>query len=339
MPELPEVEGFRQLLLPLVSKKEKLQIETHGDHHRLTLTSKDRAMIGVCHAVHRKGKQLALEVDYNKTKKFIFLHMGMTGHIRIEGQEANWGSKKFEGKEIKPDTQWPPRFTYLSFKAGKYIAYFCDSRKFGSCFLADNMDDLDALAPDCLSCDDDTIIKDQILPALTQQRLGIKAILLDQKRAVSGVGNWVADEVLYHVKMHPDQAQLTLEEATSVWKKLNELMKQAVESQEKGICYPDDWLFHCRWSKKKAAKDFRGRSLSFVTSGGRTSAIIAADQRLYKRKSSSTTTKTAKKSAPKSTSNEKKRKRETSSRKDVTKSRIVTPEAKATRRSARNKST
>jgi Formamidopyrimidine-DNA glycosylase N-terminal domain len=101
-----------------------------------------------------------------------------------------------------------------------YEAYFCDARKFGRAFFVDRPADvLDPLAPDALlllpvlrrrkttSDDDDVMTKEDdaddddnaddietmlmmIVPRLANQRVGVKALLLDQKRVVSGVGNW-----------------------------------------------------------------------------------------------------------------------------------------------------
>ena len=34
-------------------------------------------------------------------------------------------------------------------------------------------------------------------------RTSVKSVLLDQEKLVSGVGNWVADEVLYQSGIHP----------------------------------------------------------------------------------------------------------------------------------------
>jgi formamidopyrimidine-DNA glycosylase len=106
-----------------------------------------------------------------------------------------------------------------------YEVYFCDARKFGRAFFVDRPADiLDALAPDALlllpvplrrhgtrNDDDDNIMAKEeddaddtaddetmlmmIVPRLANQRVGVKALLLDQKRVVSGVGNWYVHRV------------------------------------------------------------------------------------------------------------------------------------------------
>jgi formamidopyrimidine-DNA glycosylase len=293
MPELPEVESFRQLLLPLVGNV--LEIQLVGDHNRVkvdelvgTNSSTDCCM---CTDILRRGKQICLVLSVSKSTKYMFLHMGMTGRIRVYGRPENWGERKEDATNVghaelsEEEESSPPKYTYIIFSSpnANYTAYFCDPRKFGSAYLSNDLTDLHSLAPDALTCTDHETIQGHILPALTNQRLGIKAILLDQKRAVSGVGNWVADEVLYQCCTHPDQTKLVSNEAETIQQKLHEIMSIAVQSLENGESYPSHWLFHYRWTGKKNTKDANGRSITFITSGGRTTAVIASLQKLYAR--------------------------------------------------------
>jgi formamidopyrimidine-DNA glycosylase len=298
MPELPEVENFRQLLLPLIG--DEVSMVQVGDHPRVKIdglyetTTTDTSMKKIkkiiCTDVLRRGKQICLVLSTSECVKYLFLHMGMTGRIRVYGKSENWGEKQDRDNKAHSavpldDEALPPKFTCLIFTSAtsNYTAYFCDPRKFGSAYIANDLNDLESLAPDALTCTDQHIISNHILPSLTNQRLGIKAILLDQKRAVSGVGNWVADEVLYQCKMHPDQTKLDHLESKMIYEKLNEILSIAVKALKDDNSYPEDWLFHYRWTGKKSGKDAEGRSISFITSGGRTTAIINTIQKLYKR--------------------------------------------------------
>ena len=291
MPELPEVEYFRQLLLPLVGTH-KLQIEITGSNSkRIQLSNEERKLIAesfCCTDVLRKGKQLCLVLSSGaETNRYLNLHMGMTGRIHVQGAIAeNWGGrKKLGGVGGKADENtFPPAYTHLIFKAGDYTACFCDPRKFGSCNLASDLAQTDALAPDALTCLDAETIRTRILPTLTNQRLGVKALLLDQKRCVSGVGNWVADEVLYQCELHPEQKNLTEEEAKDLLERLQRIVAVATDALKNNTHYPQTWLFGYRWTKKKATKDAVGRKITFVTSSsGRTTAIVASIQKLRSR--------------------------------------------------------
>ena len=297
MPELPEVENFRQLLLPFVDHE--LTVEVKGDHPRIKVDefsnahSREASGKLVCTDVLRRGKQICLVLSRSRAIKYMYLHMGMTGSIRVRGKAENWGEKKESGPSDAPldSDPWPPKYTCIIFASPttNYTAYFCDPRKFGSAYIANDLTDFESLAPDALTCSDPTIVDGHILPSITNQRLGIKAILLDQKRAVSGVGNWVADEVLYQCKMHPDQTKLDACEAAAIYEKLHDIVCVAVQSLKEDRSYPENWLFHYRWTGKKSGKDAEGRSISFITSGGRTSAIINTLQKLYSRNTPSKT--------------------------------------------------
>ena len=65
------------------------------------------------------------------------------------------------------------------------------------------MDEVDGLSPDALSFEINSAAE-----LLQGNRKGVKEILLDQKKCVSGVGNWIADEVCYQCEMHPNQTNL-----------------------------------------------------------------------------------------------------------------------------------
>lgn len=296
MPELPEVERFRRIMLPLVTPRnssERLHLELVGkesDLPRKWLTPKvAKAESGrwCCTEVARKGKLLCmvLERPSDDERRFLFLHMGMTGRLSSPTESCSWGHAP--GKQENDDDDdasvaesFPPRFTYLVLRVGDRRVAFADPRKFGACRLSTE-DERETLAPDALL---DVVTETQrrriAVDALADQRLGVKALLLDQKRVVSGVGNWVADEVLYQMGVHPDQRFLTTGRAAELLDRLRSLLEIAVECLDRDAPYPEAWLFGHRWTGKKAGKDFYGRQLTFVTSGGRTSAIVASLQKL-----------------------------------------------------------
>jgi formamidopyrimidine-DNA glycosylase len=243
-----------------------------------------------CTNVLRKGKQLCLclrpgSKEGEKKKKFLYLHMGMTGRIRVPGRFENWGGKSNgpPGKKgMNEEEAFPPKYAHLTFQTGAYQAAFADPRKFGSCHLSDDLTALEQLAPDALTTNDPKLIQEQIVPALTDQTVNIKTLLLDQKRVVSGVGNWVADEVLYQTGIHPQQSHLSTEEAANIFTKLQSILSTATDCLKNDMAYPEDWLFGYRWTKKRAAKDSAGRTIHFITCGGRTSAVIPSLQKLRK---------------------------------------------------------
>ena len=133
---------------------------------------------------------------------------------------------------MSDECSYPPPHTHLIIKSDKEEVCFSDPRRFGSVFVHGYNDNngkksvdeacipsFQELAPDALKVTGQKASKnnhDGIVAKLSNQRKGIKAILLDQREVISGIGNWVADEVLYRSSIHPDQSFLTVSEATSL---------------------------------------------------------------------------------------------------------------------------
>jgi len=76
----------------------------------------------------------------------------------------------------------------------------------------------------------------------------IKALLLDQTFS-AGVGNWVADEILYHSRVHPEQRCNTLddEQVKQLYENMVYVTKTAVEANADDTLFPENWLFKHRW--------------------------------------------------------------------------------------------
>lgn len=89
---------------------------------------------------------------------------------------------------------------------------FCDPRRFGKVRLQadpENNEPISKLGFDpILSMPDLATFSGM----LAKQRRSVKPLLLDQSFS-AGVGNWVADEILYQAKIHPEQKAASLDEA------------------------------------------------------------------------------------------------------------------------------
>jgi formamidopyrimidine-DNA glycosylase len=282
MPELPEVEAARKLL------------ELHCVGKRITLVNAvvdDKVFEGVPPeeisaalinktplAARRLGKHCYL--DFGPSDPALLLHLGMTGGTVVRGK----GGAHYQRYSVD-DTTWPPKFLRLElhFADGTQWA-FCDSRRFARIRLI--KDPLNS-AP-LMGLGWDPLLSWPSLPefsaALTKQRRAIKAVLLDQS-FTAGVGNWVADEVLYQSRIHPEQAanSLSTEKIEILHKIIKEVCHVACDVDADSTRMPESWLFHHRWGKGAATKaKIDGHAIDHITVGGRTSAYVPALQKLVK---------------------------------------------------------
>ena len=105
-------------------------------------------------------------------------------------------------------------------------------------------------------------------------------MLLDQ-RVFAGVGNWIADEVLYQAGIDPRRLahRLNQEQVRKIILNIRRVVKKAVEVRADNKRFPKTWLFHDRWSKKANAQTFDGKKIKFCRVGGKTTAYVPLKQK------------------------------------------------------------
>jgi formamidopyrimidine-DNA glycosylase len=220
----------------------------------------------------------------------VLFHMGMTGAMLVKGEPIP------DYQAFKINSSWPPKYTKIeiTFSGGVKLA-FCDPRRLGRMRLvhdAERNDPISKLAVDPLN---DKFNENLVKSILSKTTGSIKALLLDQEKLVCGVGNWVADEVLYRAGIHPSSTGVAISTDVALIRQLLDAIvhvsKEASKTLEKGEKFPDDWLFHYRWFKGKGkgatSKMPNGCAISFETIGGRSSAVINDVQKKYTRFDSS----------------------------------------------------
>ena len=291
MPELPEVETIRGVLQKkLVGKK---IVSVYVDRHDHIVFDKDsplkiqRALVNSkVIAIKRKGKYLWLELRKPKEANFsLVLHFGMTGNTEVDSSKGfikAWGGEKeWAKKQQKKNKEKLPRFCRLLLETSEQtrIAY-TDPRRFGRIRLArDPLAEppLNRLGFDPL---EHLPSPKDLFTLLHGRKAPIKAVLLDQS-LFAGVGNWIADEVLFqaHISPHRKSSTLTPNEVKLLRNRLLYIIKTSVKLFADYDLYPDTWLFHDRWSKRKESYTSRGYEIKFDTVGGRTSAWVPALQK------------------------------------------------------------
>ena len=265
MPELPEVEAARRRLRRSIVGHRVRDAEAVHDpvvYRGITGPAFARAMVGRrVKAIHRHGKHLWFELDRRPWPAF---HFGMTGSFRTYRDPAE-----------------RPRFWRLElvFTGGVRLA-FSDPRRFGRIRLQHDPTrepPIALLGPDPLL--DPPSARD-LAPLLARRRAPLKAVLLDQG-TFAGVGNWVADEILYQARLRPTRpaSSLTPAEVSRLRRALLSVLRRAVAVQANSDRFPRTWLFHTRWGKRADATTARGEAIVHATVGGRTTAWVPTRQR------------------------------------------------------------
>ena len=200
MPEGPEIVIATQYLRTKVIGKviESVRIIS-GKYLRLPLNGLDLIKRGRKYKIRdiqTKGKFVWFELEDTKSKQMLYMAntFGMTGR---------WGFYKSGSARI--------RFKLCcERKQKKYNMYFTDQRNFGNIDIYDNYEELETrinkLEPDILTgglsdSDVENLIDD--FNSSSRKDKTLYKVLMDQNALVSGIGNYLAAEILYDAKLSP----------------------------------------------------------------------------------------------------------------------------------------
>ncbi|KAJ6706512.1 hypothetical protein OIU79_011038 [Salix purpurea] len=273
MPELPEVEAARRAIEEhCTGKKIKKAIIAEDSKVIDGVSPSDfvAALVGkTIVSAHRKGKNLWLQLDSPPFPSFQF---GMAGAVYIKGVAVT----KYKRSAVNDSDEWPSK--YSKFFVQSFL--FTDKRRFAKVRLLEDpasKPPISELGPDALL---ELMTVDELHGSLSKKKIAIKALLLDQS-FVSGIGNWIADEVLYQARIHPLQiaSSLSRESTATLHKCIKEVIEKAVEVGADSSEFPNNWIFHSR--EKKSKKTFiDGKEIDFIVAGGRTTAYVPGLQKL-----------------------------------------------------------
>nr|BAJ86711.1 predicted protein [Hordeum vulgare subsp. vulgare] len=278
MPELPEVEAARRALEAHCVGRRITRCAVADDPKVVVAAAGrvafERAMVGrTILAARRRGKNLWLRLDAPPFPSFQF---GMAGAIYIKGVAVT----KYKRSAVNSADDWPSKYSKFFVELDDGLEFsFTDKRRFARVRLFDDPETvppISELGPDALF---EPMSVDNFVDSLSKKKIGIKALLLDQS-FISGIGNWIADEVLYQSKTHPLQiaSSLTRESCEALHQSIQEVVKYAVDVDADCDRFPVEWLFHHRWGKKPGKVD--GKKIEFITAGGRTTAYVPELQKL-----------------------------------------------------------
>ena len=179
----------------------------------------------------------------------VLLHFGMTGDLI-------WG----------PDETGRHRHDRVIFVVDRGELRYRNMRKLGGLWLALGFEDVDpilaGLGPDALSLDRRAFVR-----LLSRRRGGVKAALMDQS-LLSGVGNLLADEILWRARIHPARPvqDLTEEERRALFAVLRRTIRAGINEFDGGM--------RTRWMRVRGRPGARcprcRNALERMVVGGRT---------------------------------------------------------------------
>lgn len=270
MPELPEVEVYRQFVEKTSVKKEIDHIEVLEEKIlKNTTESKLNKRLAGRNIIktNRRGKYLFLELDNGKGLE---VHFGMTGHFEYVQDGINPSSAR----------------AILYFKDGEKLVYV-DRRKIGH---LSEMDSFELMVEDHkLGADALEISFEELHSKLSASKAKIKAALMDQE-LVSGIGNVYADEILFQAKIHPESKASALKpnHLKNIYRYMVEVMEVAIkyikvqDGYEKGRkMLPAEYLLPVRKEGEDCPGDCGGK-VEMIKVAGRTTYFCPNCQELIK---------------------------------------------------------
>ena len=213
MPELPEVETVKSVLLKIVIGRKITAIDVLRD---CTIVGDESVFVNSL-----IGKTF---LSITRIGKFLIFHLSddvvFISHLRMEG-------KYFEVLEDEPNTKYSRVVFHLD--NGHKLCYD-DSRCFGMMKLSNEKDymklpDIAKLGPEPFFINDINYLIDR-----TKKNSGpIKSTLLDQT-LMTGLGNIYADEVLFRSQIHPltPTNKITKVEWKSIVKNAQDILNDAI---------------------------------------------------------------------------------------------------------------
>jgi formamidopyrimidine-DNA glycosylase len=258
MPELPDVEAYRRFFSRHATGRtvRRVVVTDPAIVRNATPRALDRALRGHrFEEPERHGKWLVCWTD----GPGLLLHFGMTGRFTAPPEE--------------PERHRHDRLI-LELERGE--VRYRNMRKLGGAWLAHDREEATAvmggIGPDALALD-----RRQFLALLERRRGGVKAALMDQ-RLLAGVGNLVADEVLWQARLHPRTRveSLSPDDRARLFAKMRSVLRESVERYD-FIPRKRGWLSHVRGQPGALCPRCR-TPLARTTAAGRTTYFCPSCQ-------------------------------------------------------------
>jgi len=255
MPELAEVEyyrrqwdtGLRQRVAD-VALHDRTRVFRGVDTRAIVTALRDQPFNGSW----ARGKQMLFQFG---RKAWMGIHLGMTGKLGSE-----------------PLSFQPDKHDHLVVFLQQVVLVFQDARQFGRVRFDAGSEPPEWWRKIPASPHEQAFTKEVMAAFLARhQRLPIKATLLLQT-GFAGIGNWMADEILWQARIAPIRktGSLQPDDLDRLWRSARSVCRKAIKSIANDFGDPPGgWLFHERWSRKGVCPR-HGTLLKCATIGGRT---------------------------------------------------------------------
>ena len=271
MPELAEVEYFRKRWD--VGTGQRVDHVSLHDDKRIFRGSDPAALEGALRGAmllgsEARGKQMLFRFSH---AAWIGVHLGMSGRLGVEA----------------PDFA-PGRHDHLVLFQKRQALVFSDPRMFGRVrfHCGKSAPTWWTSLPPAVTSREFTAVR---LREVLQKRalVPLKALLLMQE-IFPGVGNWMADEILWQARLHPRMMAGALDavKQRKLWRATRAVCRVALKTIGRDWSDPPaDWLIHERWKKAGRCPEHR-TPLERATIGGRTTAWCPRCQKIGRAPSS-----------------------------------------------------
>lgn len=267
MPELPEVEVFRQFaerhawgkpIAQVQILQPKILKSTSSEQVQRLLTGRT-----LTHSL-RRGKYLFLKPDAparRTSQPWMLFHFGMTGYFSQFDDPTHiqtaYGDRHTEARHIRLQLDW---------NCSGHFA-FHEQRMFGYVQLVDDPEtflNAKQLGPDAL-----TVPWKAFDTRLHGRKGALKPMLMDQS-VLAGIGNVYADEILFQCRLHPLQAVHTLKDRQrrALHAQTLEVLQNTISVQADRKQLPATYMTHTRQPQGICPRD--GQHFTVQSIGGRT---------------------------------------------------------------------
>jgi len=210
MPELPEVETVRRSLLPIVGMRiETVEVRERRLRRAVAADFAQRLTGQVIRSIERRGKYLLFHLSEDDV---LLAHLGMSGALLLQAAGT------------------PPEahdHVWLRLADGRQVT-FNDPRRFGLLRVGrpGEFVELNAVGPDPLS---EAFAVDDFAALARGRKKPVKNLLMDQ-RAVAGIGNIYANEILFRAGIRPGRQarRLTRAELVRLFEATRAVLSSAV---------------------------------------------------------------------------------------------------------------